>query len=61
MSGSHENLKRSISEAAMDHLREIKKFRYEDPKSFNRDGNEFLYKFNAKELDCLDDWKSHLE
>ena len=28
---------------------------------FNRKGNEFQYKFNVKEFDSLDDYKSHLE
>ena len=61
VSGSLENLKRSNSEAAIDQLHEIKKFRREDPKSFNRKGNEFQYKFNAKVIDCFDDCQSHLE
>ena len=61
VSGSLENLKRSNSEAAMDQLREIKKFRREDSKSFDRKGNEFQYKFNAKVIDCFDHCKSHLE
>ena len=61
VSGSLENLKRSNSEAAMDQLREIKKFRRENPKSFNRKGNEFQYKFNAEVIDCFDDCKNHLD
>ena len=61
VSGSLENLKHLNSEAAMDQLREIKKFTREDPKSFNQKGNEFQYKFNAKVLNCFDDCKSHLE
>ena len=43
VSQSVENLKCSHTEAAMDQLREIKKMQQEEPKSFNRKGNEFQY------------------
>ena len=43
VSQSVENLKCSHTEAAMDQLREIKKMKQEEPKSFNRKGNEFQY------------------
>lgn len=36
VSGSLENLKRSKSESAVDHLREIEELRREAPESFNR-------------------------
>ena len=48
-------------EAADDQLREIKKLRREEPKSFKRKGNEIQYKFNLKLQDTLDEVKSHLE
>ena len=48
-------------EAADDQLREIKKLRREEPKSFKRKGNEIQYKFNLKLQDNLDEVKSHLE
>ena len=43
VSQSVENLKCSHTEAAMDQLREIKMMKQEEPKSFNRKGNEFQY------------------
>ena len=43
VSQSAKNLKCSHTEAAMDQLREIKKMKQEEPKSFNRKGNEFQY------------------
>ena len=58
---SAEGIKRSSVGAADEQLREIKKMRREEPKSFKRRGNEVQYKFNAKLQDCLDDVKSHLE
>ena len=48
-------------EAADEHLREIKKLRREEPKSFKRKGNEVQYKFNSKLQDTLVEAKSHLE
>ena len=48
-------------EVADDQLREIKKLRREEPKSFKREGNEIQYKFNLKLQDTLDEVKSHLE
>ena len=45
---SFESIKRSNSEAVEDQLREMKKIRREEPKSFKRKGNEVQYKFNAK-------------
>ena len=58
---SAEGIKRSSVDAADEQLREIKKMRREEPKSFKRRGNEVQYKFNAKLQDSLDDVKSHLE
>ena len=58
---SAESIKRSSVEAADDQLREIKKLRREEPKSFKRKGNEIQYKFNLKLQDTLDEVKSHLE
>ena len=45
---SVENIKRSSVEAADVQLREIKKLRREEPKSFKRKGNEIQYRFNSK-------------
>ena len=42
-------------------MREIKKLRREEPKSFKRKGNELQYKFNAKLQDSFEEAKSHLE
>ena len=42
-------------------VREIKKLRREEPKSFKRKGNEIQYKFNSKLQDSLDEATSHLE
>lgn len=61
MADSAENLKRSSVEAADEQLREIKRLRREEPKSFKRKGNEIQYKFNSKLLDTLEEAKSHLE
>ena len=58
---SAESIKRSSVEAADDQLREIKKLRREEPKSFKRKGNEIQYKFNLKLQDTLDEVKSDLE
>ena len=58
---SAESIKRSSVEAADDQLREIKKLRREEPRSFKRKGNEIQYKFNLELQDTLDDVKSHLE
>ena len=58
---SIDKLKRSSSEAAEDQLREIKKIRREEPKSFKRKGNEIQYKFNSKVQGSLEDAKSHLQ
>ena len=58
---SAENLKRSSVEAADEQLREIKRLRREEPRSFKRKGNEIQYKFNLKLLDTLEEAKSHLE
>ena len=57
---SAENLKRSSVEAADEQIREIKRLRREEPKSFKRKGNEIQYKFNSKLLDTLEEAKSHL-
>ena len=51
---SAENIKRSCVEAADEQLREIKRLRREEPKSFKRKGNEIQYKFNSKLQDKLD-------
>ena len=48
-------------EAADEQLREIKKLRREEPKSFKRKGSELQYKFNAKLQDSFEEAKSHLE
>ena len=61
VSESGESLKRSNSEAELHQLREIKKMKSEESRSFNRKGSEFQFKFNAKLHDCLVDSKSHLE
>ena len=58
---SAENIKRSSVEAADEQLREIKRLRREEPKSFKRKGNEIQYKFNSKLQDVLEEAKSHLE
>ena len=42
-------------------MREIKKLRREEPRSFKHKGNEIQYKFNLKLQDTLDDVKSYLE
>ena len=42
-------------------MREIKKLRREEPKSFKRKGNELQYKFNAKLQDSFEEAKSNLE
>ena len=54
---SADNVKRASVEAADEQLREIKKLRREEPKSFKRKGNEF----NAKLQDSFEEAKSHLE
>ena len=61
ITNSVESIKRSNSEAVEDQLREIKKIRREEPKSFKRKGNEVQYKFNAKIQDSIDETKSYLE
>ena len=48
-------------EAADEQLREIKKLRRKEPKSFKGKGNEVQYKFNSKLQDTLVEAKSHLE
>ena len=58
---SANNVKRASVEAADEQLREIKKLKREEPKSFKRKGNELQYKFNAKLQDSLEEVKSHLE
>ena len=58
---SAENVKRSSVEDADEQLREIKRLRREEPKSFKRKGNEIQYKFNSKLQDTLEEAKSHLE
>ena len=64
ITNSVESIKRSSSEAVEDQLREIKKIRREEPKSFKRKGNEVQYKFNYSRSDswlCQDgESKSHL-
>ncbi|XP_068756275.1 uncharacterized protein [Montipora capricornis] len=61
ITNSVESIKRSNSEAVEDQLREIKKMRREEPKSFKRKGTEIQYKFNAKIQDSIDEAKSYLE
>ena len=62
ITNSVESIKRiPNSEAVEDQLREIKKIRREEPKSFKRKGNEVQYKFNAKIQDSIDEAKSYLE
>ena len=58
---SADNVKRASVEAADEQLREIKKLRREEPKSFKRKGNELQYKFNVKLQDSFKEVKSHLE
>ena len=58
---SADNVKRASVEAADKQLREIKKLRREEPKSFKRKGNELQYKFNVKLQDSFEEVKSHLE
>ena len=58
---SADNVKSASVEAADEQLREIKKLRREEPKSFKRKGNELQYKFNAKLQDSFEVGKSHLE
>ena len=52
---SAENIKRSSVDAADEQLREIKRLRREEPKSFKRKGNEIQYKFNSKLQDTLEE------
>ena len=54
---SEENIKRSSVEAADEQLREIKRLRREEPKSFKRKGNEIQNKFNFKLLETLEEAK----
>ena len=61
ITNSVESVKCPNSEAVEDQLREIKKIRREEPKSFKRKGNEVQYKFNAKIQDSIDEAKSYLE
>ena len=61
VSDSAENLKRANAEAADEQLRQVKKLRREEPKSFKRKGNEIQYKFNSKLQDSLEEAKTHLE
>ena len=61
ITNSVESIKHSNSEAVEDQLREIKKIRREEPKSFKRKGNEVQYKFNAKIQDSIDVAKLYLE
>ena len=58
---SADNVKRASVEVADEQLREIKKLRREEPKSFKRKGNELQYKFNVKLQDSFEEVKSHLE
>ena len=51
----------SAEKAADQQLREIKKFRRKEPKSFRRKGNEIQYKFNAELQDSLDEAKAHIK
>ena len=51
----------SAEKAADQQLREIKKFRRKEPKSFKRKGNEIQYKFNAELQDSLDEAKAHIK
>lgn len=53
ITNSVESIKRSNSEAVEDQLREIKKIRREEPKSFKRKGNEVQYKFMPKSKTLL--------
>ena len=53
VSDSAENLKRANAEAADEQLRQMKKWRREEPKSFKREGNEIQYKFNFKRRHTL--------
>ena len=50
---SADNIERSSVETADEQLREIKRLRQEDPKSFKRKGNK--YKFNSKLQDTLEE------
>ena len=61
VSDSAENLKRANAEAVDEQLRQVKKLRREEPKSFKRKGNEIQYKFNSKLQDSLEEAKTHLE
>ena len=61
VSHSVEKIKRSSSEAADEQLREIKKLRLEEHKSFNRKSNEIQYKFNRKVQGSREEVQSHLE
>ena len=58
---SADNVKRVSVEAAGEQLREIKKLRREEPKSFKRKGNELQCKFNTKLQDSFEEAKCHLE
>ena len=61
VSDSAENLKRANAEAVDEQLRQVKKLRREEPKSFKRKGNEIQYKFNSKLQDSLEEAKTYLE
>ena len=58
---SADNVKRASVEAAGKQLREIKKLRREEPKTFKPKGNELQWDFNAKLQDSFEEAKSHVE
>ena len=51
-------IKRANSESADSHLREIKKFKFEEPRRFKKKANEDQYRFNSKMSDVLTEAKS---
>ena len=58
---SADKVKRASVETAGEQLREIKKLRREEPKSFKPKDNELHCKFNAKLKDSFEEAKSHVE
>ena len=56
-----ENLNRTHAEAAEEQVRQVKKLRRGEPKSFKRKGNEIQFKFNSKLQDSLEEAKAHLQ
>ena len=61
VSDSAQNLNRTNAEAAEEQVRQVKKLRRGEPKSFKRKGNEIQFKYNSKLQDSLEEAKAHLQ